>query len=357
MAPLGIARMFPASVLPLLMEIPEIEALTRAAFPDWKEAGEFSVEVIDRTGSGRRFFRLTKEGQVPDSTLFAMHYSLERRENGRFAEITRFLEEIGVPVPRILSADAENHVLWLEDLGAVDLASFQEENWQTTRAPLYRAALSAVLPLHRVGETANAPGLPELEPPFDAALYQWEQDYFFEHFAANFSTAAEAELAEARASNDLRALVDELAAEPRALLHRDFQSSNVMIRDGHAYLIDYQGLRWGVPEYDLASLLFDPYVELAAEHREELARTYHELRGAGGEGESWDRFRARLDRCACQRLMQALGAYGNLGLNKGQPGFLRHIPVAVKRLREIAIDRGAAPSLAPVLSLRETSVA
>ncbi len=339
------------------MDPAEIESLTRATFPDWREAGALSIEVIDRTGSGRRFFRLTKEGQVADSTLFAMHYSLERRENGRFAEITECLRGLGVPVPRILAADPDQHVLWQEDLGAIDLASFQHEDWEKVRRPLYQAALKAVLPLHLVAEGPAIDGLPELEPPFDTALYQWEQDYFFEHFAANFSAASEPELAEARKSDDLHALVEGLACEPRRLLHRDFQSSNVMIRDGAAWLIDYQGLRWGLPEYDLASLLYDPYVELAPEHREELARFYHDLRAEAGGTESWSDFRARLDRCACQRLMQALGAYGNLGLNKGQPDFLRHIPVAVKRLREIAIDRGAAPALAPVLSLRETSVA
>ncbi len=336
------------------MDPAEIETLTRAAFPDWREAGALAIEVIDRTGSGRRFFRLTKEGQVADSTLFAMHYSLERRENGRFIEITEFLRRLGVPVPRILATDAERQVLWQEDLGTTDLASFPDDDWNTVRRPLYEAALEAVLPLHLVSEATAIDDLPELEPPFDAALYRWEQDYFFEHFAANFSAASESERRDARGADDLRALVDDLAAAPRRLLHRDFQSSNVMIRDGAAWLIDYQGLRWGLPEYDLASLLYDPYVELLPEHREELARYYHHLRGGD---ESWTDFRARLDRCACQRLMQALGAYGNLGLNKGQPAFLRHIPVAVGRLREIAIDRGAAPALAPVLSLRESGVA
>mgnify|MGYP001627890032 CR=1 FL=1 len=339
------------------MEISEIDALTRATFPDWRDAGELSVDVIDRTGSGRRFFRLSQQGLVADSTLFAMHYSLERLENGRFVEITEFLQSLGVPVPRILASDAQKQVLWQEDMGAVDLASFQRDDWETARAPMYRVALKAVLPLHLVTESEGAPGLPELEPPFDATLYKWEQDYFFEHFAANFSAASESELETARASADLYGLVEKLSAEPRRLLHRDFQSSNVMIRDGEAWLIDYQGLRWGLPEYDLASLLFDPYVEFAPEHREELARFSHELRTEAGSVESWEDFRARLDRCAAQRLMQALGAYGNLGLNKGQPQFLQHIPVAVKRLREIAIDRGAAPSLAPVLSLRESGVA
>ncbi len=339
------------------MEIAEIETLTRSAFPHWRDAGELVIDVIDRSGSGRRFFRV-RQAARPGISLFAMHYSLARRENGRFAEITAFLESIGVPVPTILDADKERQLLWQEDMGAVDLASCRDRDWDDVRAPLYQAALEAVLPLHLVKESVAGLAIPELEPPFDAGLYRWEQDYFFEHFVANFSDASPEAVAAVRGSGDLRDLVEGLGAEPRRLIHRDFQSSNVMIRDGRAWLIDYQGMRWGLPEYDLASLLYDPYVTLLPEQREELARYYHELRLAAGAGESpWEEFRARLDRCAAQRLMQALGAYGNLGLNLGQPDFLRHIPVAIQRLREVAVDRGAAPALAPVLSLRDSRVA
>ena len=336
------------------MEISEIDALPRSTFPEWRDAGALDIDVIDRSGSGRRFFRMSQSGH-PETKIIAMHYSLERRENARFAEITGFLDNIGVPVPPILGTDEAHQVLWQVDLGAADLASFAQEDWGKIRAPLYQAALEAVLPLHLVTESSIL--VPDLEPTFDEALYQWEQDYFFEHFAANFSEASEEVLAETRQSDDLRGLVRGLSAEPRRLLHRDFQSSNVMIRDGQAWLIDYQGMRWGIPEYDLASMLYDPYVKLSPEHREELAGYYHQLRLAAGDDEGWETFRSRLDRCAAQRLMQALGAYGNLGLNKGQPDFLRYIPVAVERLQEIAVERGAAPSLAPVLSLRDSRVA
>ncbi|MCB1088379.1 MAG: phosphotransferase [Verrucomicrobiae bacterium] len=337
------------------MEIAEVTALTREMLADWGRAAILPSGVIDRTGSGRRFFRLHRE-EAPEERLLAMHYSLERRENGRFAEITRFLGRMGVPVPAILATREDLQVLWIEDLGSEDLTTYESADWASVRAPLYRAALEAVLPLHRVNECEH-PDLPELEPGFDEGLYRWEQGYFFEHFAAHFSAAEAGALEEIQGCSELGALARALAAEPRHLLHRDFQSSNVMIRSGKAWLIDYQGLRWGLPEYDLASLLYDPYVSLDAGQRDELARHYHALRVADGWVDEWEDFERRLHRCAVQRLMQALGAYGNLGLNKGQPEFLRHIPVAVARLREVAVERGAAPALAPALSLAESRVA
>ena len=336
------------------MEADEIEKWTRDRFPEWGVVPQIRISVIDRAGSGRRFFRM--EGEEPSAhRLLAMHYTLDRKENGRFVEITGFLERQGVPVPAILDSDADLHVIWQEDLGREDLASFAGADWDSVRAPLYRRALEAVLPLHRIQESATE--VPELEPPFDEALYRWEQDYFFERFVAKFSDASEAEIEEIRGSAELAGLIEGLAGEPRRLLHRDFQSSNVMVRDGRPWLIDYQGLRWGVAEYDIASLLYDPYVELESSQREELARHYHRLREEAGDSEPWESFEARLHRCAAQRLMQALGAYGFLGLEKGQRAFLEHIPAAVARLKEVAIEGGAAPGLAPVLSLRESRVA
>ena len=85
---------------------------------------------------------------------------------------------------------------------------------------------------------------------------------------------SEAEIEEIRSSAELAGLIEGLAGEPRRLLHRDFQSSNVMVRDGRPWLIDYQGLRWGVAEYDIASLLYDPYVDLEPSQRDFVRRGF-----------------------------------------------------------------------------------
>ena len=106
------------------MDSAEIEQLTRSRFPDWEPTPNRDIEVIDRAGSGRRFFRLLNSGRN-GKNLFAMHYSLDRRENGRFVEITSFLDGLGVPVPRILAADEDRQLLWQEDLGTTELGIFR----------------------------------------------------------------------------------------------------------------------------------------------------------------------------------------------------------------------------------------
>jgi aminoglycoside/choline kinase family phosphotransferase len=114
-------------------------------------------------------------------------------------------------------------------------------------------------------------------------------------------------------------------------VHRDFQSQNILVRNGQAYLIDFQGMRPGLAHYDLASLLFDPYVDLSSAERDELLAYYC------GENPSPD-FLDTLRLCAMQRLMQALGAYGFLGLVKDHKHFLQYIPKAVRSLREVVVE-------------------
>src|SRR5262249_21677324 len=112
------------------------------------------------------------------------------------------------------------------------------------------------------------------------------------------------------------------------------QSQNIIIQNGQANLIDFQGMRPGLAEYDLASLIYDPYVDLTEVERDELITYYHEQRSKSAIMCDAD-FDSRLRLCAMQRLMQALGAYGFLGLVKGHKHFLQHIPNALRSLRAV----------------------
>jgi aminoglycoside/choline kinase family phosphotransferase len=219
----------------------------------------------------------------------------------------------------------------MDDAGENDLWSHRHDSWPARRA-LYQRTLDQALLLHTRAHLAE--GRPHLQQEFNAALYQWEQDYFLEHCLGRHFGLSPAEIENAVSRELLAAMARDLAAQPRCLVHRDFQSQNVIVRDGEVCLIDFQGLRPGLAQYDLASLLWDPYVDLSEAEREELLGHYLSgLLGAGRPGEA--EFLALYDRCVMQRLMQALGAYGKLGHADGREAFLAHIPVAVGRLREV----------------------
>ena len=84
-------------------------------------------------------------------------------------------------------------------------------------------------------------------PPFDAALYRWEQEYFFEYLVEDFLGQDASAL---RKNPDFADLAERLGTVARHLVHRDFQSQNLLVKDGEVWLIDFQGLRRGRQQYD-----------------------------------------------------------------------------------------------------------
>ena len=114
-------------------------------------------------------------------------------------------------------------------------------------------------------------------------------------------------------------------------------------------MIDFQGMRPGLAEYDLASLLFDPYVQLLASERSELTSYYRQKQTDDGRAVD-AQFDEVLQLCAMQRLMQALGAYGFLGLVRGHDHFLRYVPRALHSLREIVAKIDDLKPLASLLA-------
>lgn len=310
--------------------LPEHEALlffTHEQFPELNGA-PCEVEVILKGASDRHFYRLNwQDGREP---MILMVYTLARRDNPKFVPATRRLAQAGANVPRVYAFDEQRLCVWLEDLGRVDLQSLNDEPW-SSRAPLYEATLREAAKFHAVDEQRLAAAdLDELEPAFDEALYEWEQNYFLEHFVRGHLGRDFADTEYHDAHETLARLRSRLARLPRCLVHRDFQSQNVLIRGAEAWLVDYQGLRLGRAEYDLASLLYDPYVILSRRERDELLAYY-----AAHRGLDLDALREVFHLCAAQRLMQALGAYANLSRNLGKPHYLQHIPAAVSNLTEV----------------------
>ncbi|HEY6112020.1 MAG TPA: aminoglycoside phosphotransferase family protein [Chthoniobacterales bacterium] len=307
---------------------------TRLHFPR-VDFDKVEITPIEKGGSDRRFYRICCS---PEQSLILVKYNLEREENRHYVEIAQFLAEHGIRAPKIYYHDPDEGLIWIEDLGERDLFSYRAESWMVRRV-FYESAIDEILKLHRLPESICEEMREHLPAEFNAALYLWEQSYFFENCFGRYFKIDNDELATLSALPVLSEIADRLSAQPRLLVHRDFQSQNIMMRNGQAYLIDFQGMRPGLAQYDLASLLYDPYVDLGDGERDELLAYY-----CGGKVS--DDFRETLRLCAMQRLMQALGAYGYLGLVKGHEHFLQHIPAAMKSLCAIVSALPALEQLA-----------
>ena len=296
---------------------------TRIHFPRLEEAA-VKITPIEKGGSDRKFYRVRCS---PEQTVILVKYNLEREENRHYVEIAEFFAEHRIRAPRIYFHDPAEGLIWIEDLGKDDLWSYREESWLVRRA-FYESALDEIVKLHCLPEEARSAIQKNLPVAFDAALYHWEQNYFFENCLGRYFGVEEKQLSELTELPALREMAERLGNLPRVLVHRDFQSQNIIIRNAQAHFIDFQGMRPGLAEYDLASLLFDPYVTLSRAECEELLTAYEAKRNAALSPVS-EQFREIFRLCGIQRLMQALGAYGFLGLVKGHEAFLNHIPAAM----------------------------
>jgi N-acetylmuramate 1-kinase len=244
------------------MSLERLLLQTQERFPRYHRS-RVEIAPLEKGGSDRKYYRICAGDESP---VILVKYSSQKEENRHYVEIAKFLAASGLNVPAIYFHDESEGLIWMQDLGDEDLWSWRGAAWEQRRA-LYESALYEVSKLHIVA-TRDLPnsGL-RLEREFSEQLYLWEQQYFFDNcLRAHFGLA---EMAVRRYSElpTMREIAARLASLPRVLVHRDFQSQNILIRDEDAWLIDFQGMRPGLPQYDVASLLYDPYVDLAGSER------------------------------------------------------------------------------------------
>jgi N-acetylmuramate 1-kinase len=306
------------------------------------ESVSASLSPLQGRGSDRVYYRVKWNRE---SSAILVHYNPNRIENTYYTCIAAFLRDIGVPSPRTIRHDPAGCLIVMEDLGDRDLWSFRNEPWETRQA-LYRKTLAIVHRLHAFPEEEFPSNRVRLMEGFGPDLYRWERNYFREHFVKGVcGIEGEASVGQ-ELETELAALAERLAGSARSLVHRDLQSQNVLIREGEPFLIDFQGMRFGSPFYDLGSLLCDPYVDFSDEERDQLLFFYYAL-----SEQTLNRaaFRNYFWEASVQRLMQALGAYGFLGLKKGLATFLEHIPSGLRNLQQAAAHVPALPRLRELL--------
>jgi len=290
-----------------------------------------TLEPIKRGASGRTIVRVKTPVHEP---FIGIHWTDEREDNSQFIPVAQFLKQARLRVPAILHDRARYNVALIEDLGNEDLLSLKDRPF-AERLPFYKSAFEQVDKLFY----AKPPKDFHLMPAFDAKLYRWEQNYFFEHMVEDYLGLDAMGL---RANQDFQDMAEKLGTGARHLVHRDFQSQNLLIKDGKIYMIDFQGLRRGRQEYDLASLIFDPYLNHTAEEREQLLTLWEDIADERPES-------SLFRQCAAQRLMQALGAFGNIVKNRGDEWYRPHIPVAARLLKEVTDGTPLEDPLAPVI--------
>ena len=289
-----------------------------------------AIEEMPASGSNRRYFRL-----LGNPTLIGVSgESLE--ENRAFLYMAEHFKQKGLPVPTIY-ARSENNMFYLqEDLGDTLLFNAIEKGRQTSIfSEEEKELLRKTMRLLPAIQFAGADGMdfsychPQAE--FNSRSILWDLNYF----KYCFLKATGLEFQEDRLEDDFQKMSDVLLRSSSAtFLYRDFQSRNVMVKDGEPWLIDFQGGRKGPIYYDVASFLWQAKANYPDELRQELLNEYIQaLRKYKPVDEAY--FHAQLRHFVLFRTMQVLGAYGFRGYFEKKPHFIQSVPYAIENLRQL----------------------
>ena len=300
---------------------------------------KFDILKLAGDGSTRMFERIQPNSSGQTYIFMENHPSndLIKKENLAYLKIGKHLFSHGIPVPEMYSYDLDEGLFILEDMGNRHL---QEEILNSeNRIPLYEKVLEILLRIQVMGKEGFNPDWCCQSKTYDASLMrEKEAHYFRDSFLANYMKLEFDAASIEKAFDRIIMMADK--SEKTFLLHRDFQSRNIMCREpGGIAILDWQGARLGPLAYDLASLLFDPYSSLSTYERDTLFEAYSKML-EGINRAAVDSLKFSYNYIAIMRLLQALGAYSNLSSNQGKTYFEKYIPPALNSLKELIEETG-----------------
>ena len=310
---------------------PDIVQLTPAQTGFLKKAvpsfdpSSWAITTAGHAGSDRSFIRI-KSCTTKESYILVIWDSSDH-DWARFISIQRDISPLLPFLPGIFSSDDGHGLILEEDLGALTLKKYCASDAvnDASMESMYKQVLDALVQWQRL-DAGVSPTIAARD--MDNEMFLWESEYFTTHCVKEFFGLDR--LVSPAWEKERQRITAEAAAFSKVCIHRDFQSENIMLQEGRVRFVDFQGARRGPAAYDVASLLLDPYVgQLTPPLVKRLLDYYLSIAPAGVTRHS---FRI----CGLQRLMQALGAFGNLSIHKGKEWYRDYIPVALQRLRPLA---------------------
>jgi aminoglycoside/choline kinase family phosphotransferase len=304
--------------------------------------GDGNVETMVGDASTRRYHRVRIRGGSPGSVVIMElpNEPLKSEEVSSggpvpelpFLNVQRYLAGGGIPVPRVFRADLGQGLLALEDLGDRTFESVVRDQAPPARRPYYRAALEHIVAIQRLGRQNRDPECVAFTRRFDQTLLRWELDHFREWYLEALRGATLADSERSAMSRAFDWLASELAKAPTVLVHRDFQSRNLMVvgETPDLRIIDFQDALMGTEAYDLVALLRDSYVVLEPAELDELVGDFIQLAGVVDP----QAFRRLFLMQTLQRKLKDVGRFVFIDRVRKNPSFLKWIPATVGYIRQ-----------------------
>ncbi|MFT4061265.1 MAG: RNase adapter RapZ [Edaphocola sp.] len=309
------------------------------------------LHLLPPSGSDRRYLRLIHGDK---SAVGA--FNPDKKENNTFFYFDRVFAKYKLPVPEIYTVSRDNQYYLLQDLGSESLLDvLHREGYTPAVKELYRKAIANLARFHwEAGKEVD------FSVCFAAGTFGRRQILsdllYFKYYFADLQ----------KINYNKLVLLEELeewakglaAVRPQTFMYRDFQGRNIQVKDGEVSFIDFQGGMLGLPQYDLASLLWQARAQLPDDWKQELLNYYFEALAALPEkpGFKESEFRKVYLECVLLRIMQTLGAYGFRGLLERKSHFIKSIPPALGQLRQFLHLYGHIPHYGELRNVLEQLV-
>lgn len=294
-----------------------------------------NVEKLTGDASTRKYYRIwtSKESYV----VCLDNPTLENQDEPSFIKLQRILNEEKVCVPQIYDKELSTGYILEEDLGDItflkDIAFIKEAS---DEFDYYKNAIDLMQSIHSI-DTLKYKDETFTKLAFDTEKLYQEMEFTKKYFLGMYlgldlQTPAVLDL-----YKKLYQVCEKISSEKRVLVHRDYHSRNIMIKNGKQIVIDFQDARMGTPLYDLVSLLEDCYYQISEDNKEKLIKYYYETYYTKFDNKNFVSFKEIYDMCAIQRVFKAIGSFAFIYADRKDLRYIKYIGFAFEKVRNIML--------------------
>ena len=293
-----------------------------------------SVEKLTGDASTRRYYRVFTKGD--SSYVVCLDNPAPLGEN-KFVNVQKFLKNKNVRVPNIYDSKEKRGFLLEEDLGNITLLqrlshveSIDEEY------KIYKKIVDELIKIHSIPKN-EVESSAYFSESFDLEKFNFELNFTLKYFLTLFMNV-EDDKNKNFIYEEFQKIHARLVEKEMVLTHRDFHSRNVMVKNEELIIIDFQDARWGIPQYDLVSLLEDCYYELDITVKEKLKKYYYDALGKIVKDQcSYEEYCSLYDDMAIQRVFKAIGSFSYIYDKRSDVRYLKNIGFAMEKLKRIML--------------------
>ena len=298
-------------------------------------SNSFKIELLKCGASVRRYYllKMGEKNYFPQKNVVLMNVPTNRLEMlDDYLNISYYLRRHKIDRPQVYELHRSQGWIFVEHGHGECLDVFLKKNPQHPLRKLYFQLIDFLLDLQHRAKPENH--CPAFNRCFDEEKYGFEFQFHVKeqllgrHFRYKMSSSEDRQFEDF--TNEISRFLD---IKLDLFVHRDFQSSNIFCKPtGSTYkfqIIDFQDARSGNPVYDLVAILWDSYVNIPPELREELLQYYYERQPFIKSNFTPEIYRKWVDYTIIQRKLHDAGAFVYTLFVTKNDGFLQYIDGAL----------------------------